>query len=182
MVAHALRSDIGAVGAKLLYPDGTIQHGGMLLDGVAASYLHRGWPRAANGYGNRARLQQNVSAVTGACLVVRKEVWDDVGGMDERFAAAFNDVDFCLRIQQRGYRNLWLPQAELYHFEFASRGCEVSPEKFERFRTEIALLQERWGTLLKNDPNWNPNLALNGERIGLAAPPRVRKPWLPFDA
>jgi len=182
MVAHTLRCGIGAVGAKLLYPDDTIQHGGVLLDGVAAGHLHRGWPRTANGYGNRARLPQNVSAVTAACLVVRKEVWDDVGGMDERFAVAFNDVDFCLRVQQRGYRNLWLPQAELYHFESASRGQEDTPEKLERFRSEVASLQERWGMLLQNDPNWNPNLALNGERIGLAAPPRIGKPWLSIDA
>jgi len=182
MVAHALRPDIGAVGAKLLYPDGTIQHGGVLLDGVAAGHLHRGWPGTANGYGNRARLPQNVSAVTAACLVVRKEVWDEVGGMDERFAVAFNDVDFCLRVQQRGYRNLWLPQAELYHFESASRGQEDTPEKIERFWGEVALLQECWGTMLKNDPSWNPNLALNGECIGLAVPPRVGKPWLSLDA
>lgn len=185
MVAHALRPDIGAVGAKLLYPSGTIKHGGVLLDGVAAGHfghLHRGYPGTASGYGNRAKLPHNVSAVTAACLVIRRAIWNEVGGMDENFAVAFNDVDFCLRIQEHGYRNLWLPQAELYHFESASRGQEGLPGRLERFEREVALLQERWGALLHNDPYWNPNLALNGERIGLATPPRIARPWLTTDA
>ncbi len=181
MVSQALRPEIGAVGAKLFYPDGTIQHAGIFLDGVAAGHLHLGYPSKAAGYGNRARLPQNLSAVTAACLVIRKEVWNAVGGMDEYFAIAFNGVDFCLRVMQRGYRNLWLPQAELYHYESASRGKEDTPEKRQRFAGEITLLQQRWGNLLANDPAWNPNLALNGERIGLASPPRVTKPWLNFD-
>lgn len=182
MVAHALRPEIGAVGAKLLYPDDTIQHAGIFLDGIAAGHLHLGYPATAAGYGNRARLPQNISAVTAACLVIRKAVWDEVGGMDENLAVALNDVDFCLRVMQQGYRNLWLPQAELYHYESASHGKEDTPEKRQRFEKEIAYLQERWGDLLCNDPYWNPNLALNGERIGLAAPPRIVKPWLATDA
>lgn len=182
MVAHALRSEIGAVGAKLCYPDNTIQHAGVILDGVAAGHLHLGYPRGAAGYGNRARLAQNFSAVTAACLVIRRSIWLEVGGMDEEFAVAFNDVDFCLRVGQLGYRNLWLPQAELYHYESASRGKEDTPEKRARFLAEVSLLQKRWGSLLANDPAWNPNLALNGERIGLASPPRVTQPWLNFDA
>lgn len=182
MVAHALRPEIGAVGAKLCYPNDTIQHAGVFLDGVAAGHLHLGYPREAAGYGNRARLAQNVSAVTAACLVVRKAIWHAVGGMDEKFAVAFNDVDFCLRVDQMGYRNLWLPQAELYHYESASRGKENTPEKRARFLAEVDLLQKRWGSLLANDPAWNPNLALNGERIGLASPPRITQPWLNFDA
>jgi GT2 family glycosyltransferase len=178
MVAHVLRPEVGAVGAKLLYPDGTIQHGGVFLDGIAAGHLHLGYPRGSPGYGNRARLAQNFSAVTAACLVIRKSVWDEVNGMDEAFAIAFNDVDFCLRVQARGYRNLWLPQAELYHHESASRGTEDTPQKQARFAREVSLLQSRWRSSIENDPAWNPNLAWNGSRIGLASPPRLRKPWL----
>lgn len=177
MVAHALRPEIGAVGAKLLYPDGKIQHAGVFLDGVAAGHLHQGYPGRAPGYGNRARLPQNLAAVTAACLVIRKNLWLEVGGMDEGFAVAFNDVDFCLRVHAKGYRNLWLPQAELVHHESASRGQEDTPEKMKRFAHEVHRLQQRWGDLLANDPHWNPNLALNGQRIGLAVPPRIGKPW-----
>lgn len=182
MVSHALRPDIGAVGAKLLYPNDTIQHGGIFLDGIATGYMHRAYPATATGYGNRARLPQNVTAVTAACLVIRKEVWEEIGGMDENLAVAFNDVDFCLRVRARGYRNLWLPQAELYHYESASRGKDDTSDKRKRFENEIALLQERWGELLRNDPYWNPSLALSGERIGLAVPPRIGKPWLTGNA
>ena len=181
MVAHALRPDIGAVGAKLYYPNDTIQHAGVLMNGIAAEHLHLGYQRSSVGYGNRACLAQNYSAVTAACLVIRKSTWQVVGGMDEKFAVAFNDVDFCLRVGCHGYRNLWLPHAELYHYESASRGKEDTPEKCKRFLTEIDLLQKRWGSLLANDPAWNPNLALNGERIGLASPPRVTYPWHGFD-
>lgn len=180
MVAHALRPEIGAVGAKLHYPDGKIQHAGVILDGTAAGHLHLGYPRGTAGYGNRARLAQNFSAVTAACMVIRKSVWDEVGGMDEIFAVAFNDVDFCLRVQERGYRNLWLPQAELYHYESASRGKEDTPEKQVRFMSEVKTLQQRWGNLLNQDPAWNPNLALNGSQINLASPPRTTKPWARF--
>ena len=181
MTAHALRQEIGAVGAKLYYPNDTIQHAGVLTNGVAAEHLHLGYRRSDVGYGNRACLAQNLSAVTAACLVIRKSIWDDVGGMDEKFAVAFNDVDFCLRIDQMGYRNLWLPQAELYHYESASRGKEDTLEKRTRFLAEVDLLQKRWGSLLVNDPAWNPNLALNGKHIGLASPPRVTQPWHGFN-
>jgi GT2 family glycosyltransferase len=177
MVAHALRPEIGAVGAKLYYPNGKIQHAGIILDGVAAGYLHLGYPGGASGYGNRARLAQNFSAVTAACLVIRKSIWDEVGGMDEGFAVAFNDVDFCLRVQERGYRNLWLPQAELYRL-----GTEYTPEKKARFAAELDLLRQRWGDLIAADPAWNPNLEYNGSRIGLASSPRTVNPWLEFDA
>jgi glycosyltransferase involved in cell wall biosynthesis len=177
MVAHALRPEIGAVGAKLYYPDGRIQHAGVILNGVAAGHLHLGHPGTSAGYGNRARLPQNFSAITAACLVIRKAIWDEVSGMDGAFAVAFNDVDFCLRVQARGYRNLWLPQAELVHHESASRGTENTPEKRRRYAGETALLQQRWGSLLAHDPCWNPNLTCNGERIGPAAPPRTIPPW-----
>ena len=183
MVVHALRPEIGAVGALLYYPNDTIQHAGVFLDGVAAGHLYQRYPRGFAGYVNRARLVQNLSAVTAACLVVRKQIWDEVEGMDASlFAVAFNDVDFCLRVAARGYRSLWTPRAELYHHESASRGEDESPEKAARFRAEIAHLQARWGNLLGCDPAWNPNLALDGSRIRLADPPRLGKPWVATNA
>lgn len=179
MVSHALRPEIGAVGAMLYYPNNKIQHAGVLLDGIAAGHLHLGYTRGTSGYANRAKLVQNLSAVTAACLVIRKTVWEEVGGMDESsFPVAFNDVDFCLRVREKGYRNLWTPFAELYHHESASRGLEDTPEKQARFRTEVACLQAKWGMQLSHDPAWNPNLGLNGTRIHLANPPRISKPWL----
>lgn len=177
MVANALRPEIGAVGAKLYYPDERIQHAGVILNGVAAGHLHLGCARNVPGYGKRAMLAQNFSAVTAACLVIRKAIWDEVGGLDENLAVAFNDVDFCLRVRERGYRNLWLPQAELYHYESISRGTENTPEKRARFAREICLLRERWGDLIDADPAWNPNLSFNMERVGLASPPRTSDPW-----
>jgi len=177
MVAQALRPEIGAVGAKLYYPDGSIQLAGIILNGVAAGHLHLGYPGDSSGYCNRARLPQNFLAITAACMVVRKSIWLEVDGLDELFAVAFNDVDFCLRVQQCGYRNLWLPQAELHHHESASRGKEDTLEKQLRFTSEINLLRKRWEKLIDVDPAWNPNLALNGARIGLASPPRTTEPW-----
>jgi GT2 family glycosyltransferase len=181
LVSHALRPGIGAVGAMLYYPDDTIQHAGVVLNGVAAGHLHVGLPRGSAGYANRARLVQNLAAVTAACLLVRKKIWNDVGGMDEiNLPVAFNDVDFCLKVQQHGYRNLWTPFAELYHHESASRGRDDTPEKRARFHGEITFLQGKWGDLLRNDPAWNPNLALDSTWPRRAHPPRGIKPWRHF--
>lgn len=177
MVAHAMRPEIGVVGAKLYYPNGSIQHAGVILNGLAAEHIHLGYPENAGGYGYRARLAQNFSAVTAACCLVRKTVWDEVGGMDESLAVAFNDIDFCLRVRERGYRNLWLPQAKLYHYESASRGNEDTPEKQARFAKETQLLRHRWECLIADDPAWNPNLVTSRARICLASPPRINEPW-----
>ncbi len=114
----------------------------------------------------------NVSAVTAACLVIRKFIYLEVNGFDENIAVAFNDVDFCLKVQSRGYRNLCTPFAELIHHESASRGPENTPEKARRFQKEIELLHARWGTRLANDPAYNPNLTLDHEDFSLAFPPR----------
>ncbi|HXV79371.1 MAG TPA: glycosyltransferase family 2 protein [Candidatus Binatia bacterium] len=180
MVSHAFRPEIGAVGAMLYYPNDTIQHAGVILGvrGVAAHAYCR-QPRGYNGIASRAALCQNLSAVTAACLVVRREVFEKVGGLDEiHLAVAFNDIDFCLRVREKGYRNIWTPYAEFYHDESASRGYEESPEKLDRFEKERDHMKRRWGELLLNDPAYNPNLALDRETFTLAFPPRVTKPWL----
>jgi GT2 family glycosyltransferase len=173
MVGHALRPEVGAVGAKLYYPDGTIQHAGVVLgiDGVAA-HVYAGMPKEYPGHGGRALVTQALSAVTGACLVARRDVFEQVGGLDERLQVAFNDVDFCLRVGRAGYRIVWTPFAELRHHESASRGGEDTDEKKERFAAEVALMQERWGVLLLADPAYNPNLSLSSRCFELASPPR----------
>jgi len=173
MAGHALRPEVGAVGAMLYYPDGTIQHAGVIvgLHG-AADHIHAGRPRGWSGQGGRARVAQELSAVTGACLLVRRAVYMDVDGMDERLAVAFNDIDFCLRLRERGLHNIWTPHAELYHHESASRGRDDTPERQARNATEVAYMRRRWSALLQADPAWNRNLSLRGFGSGLAFPPR----------
>ncbi len=173
MVSHAQRPEIGAVGARLWYPNNTIQHAGLVLVAGLAAHAHHGRKRGDHGYFSRASLIQSLSAVTAACLCVRRAVLDEVGGFDEALAVAFNDVDLCLRIQAAGYRNLYTPYAELYHHESASRGYEDTPEKMARFQKEADILRGRWMPVLMNDPYYNPNLTLSGEPFTLAWPPRV---------
>jgi len=115
--------------------------------------------------------------VTAACLVIRKRIYEQVGGLDEKdLAVAFNDIDFCLKVRAAGYRNLWTPFAELYHHESATRGTDDTPEKEERFRNEVETMLKRWGSALTRDPAYNPNLTLELTDFSLAAPPR---PWVP---
>lgn len=175
MVSQALRPDIGAVGAMLYFPDGTIQHAGIVLgfNGVAVS-AYGGRPKGWFGHMFRGRLLQNYSAVTAACLVVRRSVYEEVGGLDESLAVAYNDVDFCLRIRALGYRNLWTPYAELVHHESASRGGDNAPEKRERFLREVGIMNQRWSALLAQDPAYSPNLATGGDTFDYAFPPRHR--------
>lgn len=174
MVTHALRDDVGAVGAMLLYPDDTIQHAGVVLGmhGIAG-HVYAGLPRDHSGQMGRALLVQEMSAVTAACLIVRKCVFDEVGGLDEGLCVAFNDVDFCLRVRSNGYRNLWTPHAVLYHHESASRGYEDTPEKKARFNGEIEFMRSRWGDQLLRDPSYNPNLSLGAGQFEMAFPPRT---------
>ena len=175
MAAQALRPEIGCVGAMLYYPNDTIQHAGVIVGvGGVAGHAFLSFPRGAEGQFNRARLVQNYSAVTAACLVVRKAVFEQVGGLDEvDLAVAFNDVDFCLKVREAGYLNLWTPFAEFYHHESASRGSDDTPEKAERFSREVELMLLRWGPLLQGDPAYNPNLTLELNDFTLASPPRV---------
>jgi O-antigen biosynthesis protein len=179
MVSHAVRPEVGAVGAKLYYANDTVQHAGVIIGicGVAG-HSHKSRPRPDFGYFSRLRLTQDLSCVTAACLLLRKSVYEEVGGLDaDHLAVAFNDVDFCLRIREKGYLIVWTPFAELYHLESASRGPDTAPDKVERFKREITYMQDRWGENLAKDPYYNPNLTLDAEDFGLAFPPRVEKPW-----
>lgn len=179
MVRHAVRPEIGAVGAKLFYPDGRIQHGGVVLGlGGVAGHAFQGSPKDYVELWGRLILPQGISAVTAACLVIRKEIYTEVGGLDEEhLAVAFNDIDFCLKVREAGYRNLWTPLAKLYHHESYSRGCDDTPEKKARFEKEVVYMLQRWGAHLFTDPYYNPNLTLEAADFSLAWPPRVVKPW-----
>jgi GT2 family glycosyltransferase len=180
MVSHALRPEIGAVGAKLLYPDGRVQHAGVVLglDGLAG-HAHRLLMSNREGYMGRAALVQNYSAVTGACLVIRRSVYEQVGGFDaQRLPHIYNDVDFCLRVREAGYWNVWTPYAELVHFESVTRRA-VNNERAagSRLREQIEYMRSRWGPWLHDDPGYNPNLSLTSNDFSLAWPPRTERPW-----
>lgn len=181
MVSLAIMDDVGAVGAKLIYPDNRVQHAGIALGvGGVANHFSHAMRRSNAGYFGRNVLASSVSAVTGACLVVRKSVFEELGGLNEiALAVAFNDVDFCLKARKRGYRNVWTPHAELYHHESASREVEDTPEKAERFQREIDYMMTTWGNEIDNDPFYNENFSTNiNELFQLAFPPRRKKPWL----
>jgi GT2 family glycosyltransferase/LmbE family N-acetylglucosaminyl deacetylase len=175
MVSHAVRPEIGMVGCRLWFPDDTLQHAGVILGvGGVAGHAHHRLNRTQRGYFSRASLVQNYSAVTAACSVVRASVFRQVQGFNERhLAIAFNDIDLCLRIRDAGYRNLWTPFAELYHFESATRGYEDTPEKRSRFEREKMYMLEYHKNALLNDPAYNPNLALELKDFTLAYPPRI---------
>ena len=175
MVSIALQPGVGAVGAKLLYPNNTIQHGGVILGlGGVAEHSHKNFPRASDGYFGRAGIISSFSAVTGACLLVRKTIFNQVGGLNEQdLAIAFNDVDFCLRVRELGYRNVWTPYAELYHHESATRGTEDTPEKQQRFQNEVKYMMQKWAHILQADPAYSPNLTLESPKFSYAWPPRV---------
>ena len=165
MLMFAQREDVGAVGAKLYYPDNTIQHAGVVVgmgaDRCAGSPHHR-YARDNVGYIGRLCYAQDFSAVTAACMLVSREIFQSVGGFDERFAVAYNDVDLCMAIREAGYKNIWTPCAEAYHYESVSRGYEDAPEKRARFQREVKLFQEKWKEQLEQgDPYYNRNLTLD---------------------
>ena len=163
LVSLAVRPDIGAVGAKLLYPDGTLQHGGVVLRiGSVAGHAELGLEADAPGYFGRMQQTREVSAVTAACLAIRRNVFAEVGGFDaQALKIAYNDVDLCLKLRRAGYRNLWTPFARLIHHESKSRGAEDTPEKLARLREEARVMQSRWGEALKADPYYSPNFVPN---------------------
>jgi GT2 family glycosyltransferase len=175
MVSQALRPEIAAVGARLWYPNNTLQHGGVILGRGGAWHAHTGIARGDPGYRGRAACVQSLSAVTAACLVVRKSVYESLGGLNEvDLTVAYNDVDFCLRALEAGYRNLWTPYADLYHHESASRGIDDTEEKARRARSELEYMQRRWGEALWDDPAYSPNLSGEYDDFSLAWPPRRR--------
>jgi glycosyltransferase involved in cell wall biosynthesis len=175
MVSHVARADVGAVGARLWYPDGTLQHGGVILGlGGIAGHAFPHVPRGHPGYYNRALLQQDCSAVTGACLAVRKSVFVQLNGFDEQdLAVSFNDIDFCLRLTRRGYRVIWTPYANLIHHESATRGHQRTDEEQALFFRAVRRIQTDWGDKLINDPFYNPNLSLDIPGFEIAFPPRL---------
>ncbi|MGI8932164.1 MAG: glycosyltransferase family 2 protein, partial [Sphingomicrobium sp.] len=177
MVSHVMRPDVGIVGAKLLHGDDTIQHAGVTLGISVASHLYKKFPPEAEGHNGRLILPQDVSAVTAACLLVRRDVWGEVGGLDEAFPISYNDIDLCLKVAKAGYRILWTPEVLVYHLESQSRGKDASPEKRERLDRDKARLIDRWGDRLRSDPFHSPNLSDRHIDARLAFPARVTPPW-----
>ena len=169
MVMYAQQKRVGCVGAKLLYPDDTIQHAGIGFGiGGVAGHLHKYFPAASDGYMGRLNYVQDVYGDTAACLLIRREIYDEMNGLDESYAVAFNDVDFCVRVREAGYTNVFTPFAQLYHYESKSRGTEDNPEKQKRFQGEVLRFQARWGDLLAaGDPCTNPNFDIQREDFTL---------------
>jgi O-antigen biosynthesis protein len=159
MVEQAQRPSIGAVGALLLYPDDTVQHAGVILVGGVANHSHKDFPKDNPGYFGQILTVGNYSAVTAACLMCRREVFNEVHGFEEQLSVAFNDVDFCLKIAKIGYNNIYLPHVTLYHYESKSRGREDTPEKITRFAKEVRYMEDKWSSIIASDPCYNPNLS-----------------------
>jgi GT2 family glycosyltransferase len=185
MLMFAQRPDVAAVGPRLLYPDNTVQHAGVIVGiGGVAGHAHKNFRRDDTGYVSRLQLAQNLSAVTGACLMVRTDLFWEVDGFDEALSVAFNDIDLCMKFRAKGYLNVFTPFAELYHHESKSRGYEDTPQKRRRFKGESLTFQKRWYRRLdEGDPYYNPNLSLEREDFSLrindstgVAPPRQFSP------
>jgi GT2 family glycosyltransferase len=173
MVSYMAMPEVAVVGAKLYFPNNTIQHAGVILGiGGVAHHIMSGTPREESDRIARLYLPQNYSVVTGACMLIRKNIFEAVGGLDERLAVAFNDVDFCMRIVKAGYQVIWTPFAELYHYESATRGNDLVPAKIKRFYTEIAYIKNKHGDDAFADPFFNSNLSLESLKLELAFPPR----------
>lgn len=171
---YAQRDDVGAVGAKLYYEDRTIQHAGVVLGLGAhrtAGHSHYRVSSQNLGYMGRLCYAQNVMAVTGACMMMRKTLYEKLGGLDEKFAVALNDVDLCIRAWKSGRVNVFTPFAELYHYESASRGNDLSGANAERYEKESEMFRKRWKELLeKGDPYYNPNFSLDRSDFALKIP------------
>ncbi|KTC93482.1 glycosyltransferase family 2 protein [Legionella cincinnatiensis] len=174
MVSQVVRSEIGIVGAKLYYPDDTIQHAGVIGGyGSVAGHIFSRWPRKKHGYMGKDSLSQNFLAVTAACMAMRRSVFEELNGFEENtLVVAFNDVDLCLRAYKKGYRVFWTPFAELYHYESLTRGVAQTQEEKTQAGKEINYMLKHWGNLLQKDPFYNPNLSLICSHYSLAFPPR----------
>jgi GT2 family glycosyltransferase len=179
MVSHAVRPDVGAVGAKLLYGDGTLQHGGIVFGpGLAATHVLRRVSRVDPGYNGQLAVTRTMLAVTGACMALRRRVFREAGGLNaERFAVAFNDLDLCLRLGELGYRIVFTPFAELFHLESASRGLPDTPEKVAQELRETENLWYGWRHVFTGDPFHNINLSCDWQEPLHLCAPRRRKPW-----
>lgn len=179
MVGRLYHPGVGVVGARLLYADGRLQHGGDVLGaGGCASHMHGPIPGDDPGYMNRAILPQDVSAVTGACLLVRKSLYQELGGFNEKnLPVAFNDVDFCLRVRAAGYRVVYTPYAELHHYESVSRGADVRPEDAARATKEARYMRSTWPHYMASDPFYNPNLNQSRPDMRLGRVRNVMPPW-----
>jgi GT2 family glycosyltransferase len=170
MVGHAMRPGTGVVGARLLYPDGSLQHAGVLLgvEPVAGHAFKHQLPAEADRGTGGSRITRNYSAVTAACALLRREIYHAVGGMDEKhLAVAYNDVDFCLKVAALGYRHVYCAEAELVHHESRSRGRDLGEHKLRRLAREREVMFQRWKQLLRNDPYYNPNLTRTAEDLSL---------------
>lgn len=179
MVGRLVQPLVGVVGAKLYYPDGLVQHGGVVVGGGGcADHLHALIQKDTPGYCNRAVVAQELSAVTAACMVTWKHLYEGLGGLNEvNLKVAFNDVDYCLKVQKAGYRVLWTPHAELFHHESASRGGDDSADKRKRTRGEADFMRKHWSGRMEHDPYYNPNLNYERLDFSLSNIPRVVKPW-----
>ena len=176
MVSQLVQPGVGAVGAKLYYDDWRIQHAGVVLGiGGVAGHAYRMASRLSSGYYGNLQLAHRMSAVTAACIVVRREAWNQVNGLDEEnLPVAFNDVDFCLRLRAASWEVVWTPHAQLLHHESISRGPDDRGPRAEAFAREVTYMELRWGVEgLRNDPYYNPNLSLDAEDFSLAWPPRT---------
>lgn len=176
MVSQASRPGVGLVGCLLLYPDRSVQHAGVIvgLSGVAG-HMYADAAPDDTGYAGRIRVAQDLSAVTGACHLMRRSLFEQLGGMDERhLAVAYNDIDFCLRVREAGLRVVYTPHARLLHRHSASRGSDVRPERLAGFTWEREYMRTRWAHVIFDDPFFNPNLSLSGKRGRLATAPRPR--------
>jgi GT2 family glycosyltransferase len=179
MLRYLQQDRVGIVGAKLLYPDGAVQHAGVVLHPTnVAAHVHAGISKRESGYFGRAILAQDCTAVTAACLMVWKRIYQQVGGMDEEnLPVAFNDVDLCLRVREAGYRVLWTPFAQIYHHESITRGRRDSIAKKLRFSSERAYMRRRWHENLERDPFYNPNLNQEDPDFSLSAAPARQDVW-----
>ncbi|TCK07259.1 glycosyltransferase family 2 protein [Marinobacterium mangrovicola] len=179
MVSRLLQPGVGAVGARLYFSDGRVQHAGDVIGpGGCANHLHGILEAGDPGYMNRSILPQELSAVTAACLLTTRKLYRELGGLDEQnLAVAFNDVDFCLRVRQAGYRVVYTPYAELYHHESVSRGKDDNPEKQARAESEVRYMRERWASVIERDPFYNPNLNYAKPDFTLGKYPRIDWPW-----
>lgn len=175
LVSLSELTDVGIVGAKLLYPDERMQHAGVVVGmGGVAGHIFAGLDSGDGGYFDRAQRVQDIGAVTGACLLIKKHIYEEVGGLDEAdFPVAYNDIDLCLKVREAGYRVLYTPNLKIFHHESATRGDDRSGERLARWRRESAKFKKRWGKYIEADPFYNVNLSLYSDRCAIAETPRT---------